>query len=82
MRAMQIGKDEWDALPEEARAIWRGVFRAGLTPALAAAAADGVVLTRVPKQMDWRHSEGAAQGFKVKGWNDALAAVLAGKVTV
>jgi hypothetical protein len=49
---------------------------------LAAAEADGAVFTLVPERMDWRHAEGAAQGFKVKGWNDCIAAVLAWKVTV
>ena len=49
---------------------------------LAAEASGGLVVREMPGEMDWRHAEGAAQGFKVKGWNDALAAVRANAVKV
>ncbi len=60
--------------PATAEAISNIVIRAYLR---ARREIDGAVLCRVPEEMDWRHAEGAAQGFKVKGWNACRSETLA-----
>lgn len=53
-------------------------MRIAITAYLATMAEAGWVMVRDVGEMDWRHTEGAAQGFKVNGWNACRAAMLKG----
>lgn len=74
--------EPWAEASSAERMVWLNHADTCIRAFLAAAEADGAVLVRVPEQMDWRKTDGPAQGMKTKGWNDCCAAVLAGKVTV
>jgi hypothetical protein len=75
-------EEPWDKASLAERMVWVSHAEACIRAFLAAAEADGVVLVRVPDAMDWCRTDGPAHGMKTKGWNDCVAAVLAGKVTV
>lgn len=81
LRALQLGRDEWDALDEPSRDIWRYLARACLTAALAAV--PGLVVTEVPGETRVPRVGASPTGYKMQdrgyafGYNDCRAAVLA-----
>ena len=73
--AQRWGED-WDRLTDEARRIWRDLFRHSFASALAAAEAHGVVLAVVP---DDPHLYMGGSPWE-DGFKKCRAAVLAGRV--
>ena len=75
----------WEATSDDNRQMWREETRACLTAILAAAEADGVVMTRVPDEKQAEPDDYTADERK-QGWHDGFgfcrAAVLAGKVVL
>lgn len=59
-----------------------GALKIAINAYVSTLRAAGYVVTKVPDERDWRHTESAAQGFKVKGWNDCRAEMLANAVEV